>query len=265
MSRSARYIVLLTWILLLCVPCTARGQRTTTDVVQDIRSAYENLDLAVATARITVALDNFERFSPAELSEIYKISALVRFSRGDEAGTREHLALALQVNPDLIMEARETPPQLMALFEELRAASADTPAQEKELRYLILQDPRPAAVMRSMLLPGWGQLYKQQQRKGILLMSAWGATSIGTLVAHVQRNKAEDHYLDAGTLEALNDRYPAFDRWHRVRNNLFVAASAIWVYSYIDALLQRPVDTAPLQVYLIPDPAGTELSLKLRF
>ena len=266
MSRSIRHILLIVWIVALCSPAMVRAQQTATEVIRDIKSAYENLDLNVAEARIEAALENFDRFSPVQLSEIYTISALVHFSRGDQERTIEQLDLALQIYPGLVLNTRETPPRVLALLDELQTARSSLQEPEEELRYIILHDPRPAAVIRSMLVPGWGQLYKKQQRKGIVLMSAWGTTAVGTLVAHAKRNNAEDFYLDATNLAEVNDRYPAFNRWHKARNNLFLAASAIWVYSYVDALLQNPAPPASgLQFQVMPNPAGTELSLTLSF
>ncbi len=266
MLRLSLHIALLMLMAALICPLTTRAQRSNVQEIEDIRSAYENLDLEVAEARIEAALDDFSRFSPVELGQIYIISALIHFSRGDEAGTREQLAFALQVNPNLMLTSRDTPPQVITLFEQLQAEKAASAGPEPELRYLVMQDPRPAAVMRSMILPGWGQLYKNEKRKGLMLMSAWGVTSAGTLIAQLQRHRAEDAYLSAETLEELNARYPKFDRWHKARNNLLVAASAIWVYSYVDALLRPPSPaSSPVELSLIPTPGNVELNLRVRF
>ncbi len=262
--RTILHIVLILMVAAACCPSLAMAQRSTTQEIQDIWSAYENLDLAVAEARVEAALEDFERFSPIELGQIHSIFALIHFSRGDEAGTLEQLDFALQVNPNLTLTSRDTPPQVIALFEQLKQEQSASSEPEPELRYLVMQDPRPAAVMRSMILPGWGQMYKKETRKGILLMSAWGATTAGTLVAHYQRKQAEDDYLGAQTLAELNDLYPTFDRWHKVRNNMFVAASAIWIYSYVDALLYAP-SPSPVQFHITPYPGNVELNLRVSF
>ena len=250
--------------------CPAFAQQSNQEIIGDIKNAYENLDFSVAEARIEAAINTFDRFTPAELGEIYSISAYIFFARDDQAGTRRQLDLALQIHPELKLSAREAPPQVIAILDELiqiRAASLPT---ETELRYLVVEDPRPAAVMRSMLLPGWGQLYKQEKKKGILLISAWGVTSIGALVAHNERKKAEEHYLASIDLQQINDRYPAFNKWHKTRNNLFLAAAGVWAFSYIDALLSRNLPPAqnknlPFKLSVVPNPGTPGIAMYYSF
>lgn len=246
------------------------AQQTNEEVIEDIKSAYENLDFPVAEARIESALASFEKFTPNELSEIYRIAALIRFADNDQDGARRQLALALQVNPELKLSTRENPPAIITLYEALLEERSAQTAPPTEIRYLVVQDPRPAAVVRSMLVPGWGQLYKKQKKKGIILVSAWGVTSAGTLLAHIKRRQAEDDYLASANLAEINDRYPAFDRWHKVRNNLIVAAAGIWLYSYIDALINMPSEASnqgslPIKLSYVPGPSSHQLSLNYTF
>lgn len=277
MRNNTHHTVLLATLVLalwgyLCPAAIGQqlGQQSNQEIIGDIKNAYENLDFSVAEARVDAAIDAFDRFTPAELGEIYSISALIFFARDDQAGTRRQLDLALQVNPELKLSAREAPPQVIAILDELIQIRAASLPAETELRYLIVEDPRPAAVMRSMVLPGWGQLYKKQRKKGILLMSAWGLTSVGVLVAHNERKKAEAFYLASIDLQQINNRYPAFDRWHKARNSLFIAAAGVWAYSYVDALLDHPSPLSnnkkhPLQLSFTPIPKNPSLSLNYSF
>ncbi len=264
MLRRALHIAL---VLVFCgISTNCLAQQSNEAVVSDIKGAYENLDFSVAEARIQEALASFERFSPNELGEIHTVYALILFARNDQAGTRKQLALALQVNPALQLSPRDTPPQVMEFMEELQALQRTTSVTETELRYLIVEDRRPAAVMRSMILPGWGQLYKNERKKGILLMSAWGATSVSALVAHLQRQQAEDDYLAATTPADIANRYDTFDTWHKARNNLAVAAAGIWVFSYVDALLRNPTPgNAPVRLNYVPTPHQHNVRLTVRF
>ncbi len=277
MRNNTHHIVLLLTLMLslwgsLCPAAIGQplSQQSNQEIIGDIKNAYENLDFSVAEARIEVAINAFDRFTPAELGEIYSISALIFFSRDDQTGTRRQLDLALQVNPELKLSAREVPPQVIMILDELIQIRAASLPAETELRYLIVEDPRPAAVMRSMILPGWGQLYKKQKKKGIVLISAWGLTSIGALVAHSERRRAEDHYLASIDLQQINDRYPTFNKWHKARNNLFFAAAGIWAFSYVDALLNHPDLThqnkhPPFELSFIPNPQSPGVSMYYSF
>ncbi len=273
MNRSVRHITLL---LLLCLAgvvtdvlvtdCAA--QQSNEAIIRDIRGAYESLDFSVAEARIEAALEGFDRFAPAELGEIHTVYALILFTRNDQAGTRKQLALALQVNPALQLSPQDTPPQVIEILDELIALRNTAGPAETELRYLVLEDVRPAAVMRSMLVPGWGQLHKNERTKGMLLMSAWGASAAGAVFSHVRRQQAEEDYLAATVPAAIEDRYNTFDRWHKTRNNLVVAAAGVWVFSYVDALLKKPSPAgkqSPVRLTYTPVPNKHSLTLRYRF
>lgn len=268
--------VLLSLLIALCLgglyPAqTAWAQEGNAKVLADIRSAYDGLDFPVAEARIETALENFERFLPAELTEIHVVYALILFARNDLAGAREQFGQALQLSPSLTLDPVDTPPQLLAVFDELKADYAREAGEaggEAEIRYLVLQDPRASAALRSMVVPGWGQLYKGERKKGFVLAGLWTLTAGGTLVAHLSRQQARDLYLDATTQAQALDRFQDYSTWHKVRNNFLLGAVGVWAYSYLDAILRgnpMPAPATGLQVSLLPAPTNPTLSLNFNF
>ena len=226
-------------MLLLVVPAKAQD-RSNSELINEIRQAYERIDFEVAEVRIQEALVGFDQFSPEELSQIHFYSALIHYARGDAPKAESEVLIALQLYPEFSADPLLTPPGLQEIVRATRATlPEETPAtlNSADIRYLVLEDRRPSAAMRSMLVPGWGQVYKGDRRKGHMLIIAWGTTAGGAITTHFLRQDAERRYLDANTQEEIFERFDAFDRWHKVRNNLFLAASAVWLYSYIDALL----------------------------
>ena len=245
------------------------GQVSADEVLQDIRSAYERVDLGIAEQRIKEALDNYEQFSPNELAQIYVFSALVNYAQDNRSEAESQLGLALQLNPRLEIDPIITPPGLVEIAEELKKVMASTGnavEEQPELRYLVVSDPRPGAALRSMVVPGWGQVYKGQKRKGYNLLGLWGVTAGGTIAAHILRANAENKYLDASTSSEALNLYDDFNRWHKVRNNLFIAATGVWVYSYIDALIyQTSPESRRVQVYAAPGLTGPQMKMIVRF
>ena len=263
--------------LLLCLsiaPVVVQAQTSNTRILEDIRSAYDGLDYAIAETRINEALRDYERFLPQELSEIHVLYALVLFAQSKQPEAEAQLELAVQLNPSLELDPLDTPPRLYEAFEEIKKGYADNAAEinsPQDVRYLLVYDPRANAALRSMVVPGWGQLYKGEKRKGIMLASLWGITASGSIVAHISRNQAQDHYRASETQAQTQSRFRAFSTWHKVRNNLMLAAAGIWVYSYIDAIVvggpiepgqQRDSDFG---VSLIPVNGGTHLSVRWQF
>lgn len=245
------------------------GQISATEVLRDIRSAYERADLDMAEQRIAEAMAQYEQFSAVDLAQVHEFSALVNYVKGDATEAEKQLGLALQLNPSLELDSILAPPGLVQIAEQLKTAlqeSGQIAEEEPEVRYLVLADPRPSAAMRSMLVPGWGQVYKGDRKKGYRMLGAWGLTAGGTLTAHILRKSAENKYLDATTLAGAQSLYDDFNRWHQVRNNLFLAAAGVWVYSYLDALIfQAPVGDQRVQFHAVPGPTGPDMHLVVRF
>lgn len=247
------------------------AQSSPVAVLDSIRTAYQRIDFDAAKTHIEHALDTFDQFSPSQLTDVHTYYARVLFSENDRSGARRQLMFALQLSPTLKLDPLETSPKLLALFDEVLAEMASAPAAgtaEPAVRYLIVDDPRSGATMRSMVLPGWGQLYKNERRKGALLIGLWSATAGGTLAAAVLRRRAEERYEDALLPADIQDRYRTFNTWHLVRNNLFLSAVGVWAFSYVDALLVWKAPSAGLPVagvQVMPVPGNTRVALSIRF
>ena len=92
-----------------------------------------------------------------------------------------------------------------------------------------------------MILPGWGQLYKGDKTKGKVLLTLWSLGIVGSVTSHLARENAEDKYLSEPIVLKSSrgiKHLTRFINW----NNLLIFSAAIWIYSYIDAVLTaRPL------------------------
>ena len=249
------------WLVCLMPKEVLWAQQNKALALAQIRAAYEALDFVVAEARITDALEAYQQFEPRELSEIHVLYALVLFARGDAEAAASQLDQALQLTPSLELDPLDTPPQLLSVFKTLqedRLRQDQMLPPSSDIRYLVIEDRRADAALRSMVLPGWGQMHKGERKKGSVVMGLWLVTAGGSLVAHIQRNQAKDHY-DASTTQAQTQaRFEAFSDWHKVRNNLLLGAAGVWAFGYIDTILSgradgRDLSTGrPFQMSVIP-------------
>ncbi|MDX1740901.1 MAG: hypothetical protein R3178_06390, partial [Rhodothermales bacterium] len=207
--------------------------------VEGVREAYEKLDFDLALARADSIIRIGERQDPSDLVQVHTIAALVHIARNRPSAAKPHFLSALSIDPDLELNPTIASPQALELFRSAQAEmrSADSRASPSAITYLRVYDPRPAAAYRSMLVPGWGQIYKGQRKRGYLFMGLWGATAAGTIAAHIVRHDREQAYLDETDPTQVPSRFDDFNRWHKVRNNLAIGAALTWVVSYLDALI----------------------------
>ena len=259
--------------MLLAGAVESAAQTDAEATVAAIWNAYESLEFEVAEARIADALAMYQSFVPSQLSEIHVVYALLLYAQDDLPGAETQLKQALQLRPATTLDPVETPPGLLAVFGRLKEeqAAINAATTEAEVRYLLVQDLRAGAAIRSMVLPGWGQRYKQEQKKGVLLMGLWGGTAGGALFAHIQRQQAKNHYDNSSTSAEALSRFDAFSTWHKVRNSLLLGAAGVWLFSYADAILTgapltvQPGDQQAFSINIQPQYGSTGLNISWKF
>lgn len=88
---------------------------------------------------------------------------------------------------------------------------------------------------RSLIVPGWGQLYKGNKTKGACILGG-EVVLIGGIIAaenlrasYVKKMREQPKHLDAYNTKA--------DNWENVRNVCIGGAAALYVYNLIDAMV----------------------------
>ncbi|MFQ5568663.1 MAG: hypothetical protein ACE5G0_03250 [Rhodothermales bacterium] len=232
--------VLIVNAVLLGVAVPVWSQSAPVPRVEDIWRAYQQLDYTAAADSAQAALEAFERYTPQELADVHTILGLLAFSQ-NPSETRYQFTQALNLNPRLALDSLMVSPKILTFFEqvksELAQARPDENTTPSAVRYVIVEDRRVEAALRSMVLPGWGQLHKGERTKGRILLGVWGAAAGGLVTTHLLRRQAENRYRAADTPADALARYGPFDRWHKARNAFLLGAAGVWIYSYVDALI----------------------------
>jgi len=98
------------------------------------------------------------------------------------------------------------------------------------------KDIYSAAVVRSMVLPGWGHLYSGNKTKGWILTSA-SALTLGSMVYFIfDANDKRSQYLNEVDPSLVDEKYNAYNTSYKIRNSLIVMYALFWIYSQIDIL-----------------------------
>lgn len=256
------------WLLLAGYPAPLHGQPTPQTRIAEIQAAYQQLDYKTAKEKALAALADYEAFTPAQLTEIHTLLALVYFSENEPEAARLQFEAALSLTPSLTLDPLLVSPKIRDFFAQVKEGWGQRqPAADERpavIRYIQVEDRRTAAAIRSFLLPGWGQHYKGETAKGWLFTSLWGAALTGTVVAHLQRRQAQHTYETENDPDRIRDRYASFNAWHKARNNLALATAGIWLLSYLDALITRPAHRS-FAIGPGPLPWQPQLYLRLRF
>ena len=225
----------------------------------------EELDYAAARRALEAFIARPASATTTELAKAHLLLGIVEYSEGAEEPARRQFVSALQLQPEIQPDPSSVSPKIIAFFDDLRSSLTES-SSTIETRYVTIVDDRPAAALRSMVLPGWGQLYKGHRGKAAVAGGAWFATAGATAVAHGLRRRARRRYVDETNPALVAERYDSFNKAHKARNTLAVSAAVVWVAAYIDALASpgRQV-IAPASLAVAPTPDGVVVSARIRF
>lgn len=210
--------------------------------VESIWEAYRQFDYTEARERAQAALAVRDRYTLEDLAEVHIILGLIAYSENEQGEARQEFIDALILNPNARLDALQVSPKILDFFEETRmrleqTRPEDLPDAVANPRYVLVPDRRAEAALRSMVLPGWGQLYKGQRTKGRVLLGVWGGAVVSSVTAHILRQEAYNDYKAASNPADAAALYDPFNRWHKARNALVLGAAVVWAYGYLDALV----------------------------
>ena len=116
------------------------------------------------------------------------------------------------------------------------------------------------ALLRSLALPGWGQLYNEQYIKSALVLAAEGLLVAGAIVEHHRAGDDHDVYQDLSRSEAVREA-----AWRRHSRRIDKRNTYLWYYAglkflsaidaYVDAHLYR-FDEGPFGVEVRAGPGN---------
>jgi len=238
------------FVLALLSIVTALAQTDSQRIIQEIIQDYDSLRYVDGEAKATTALKDHARFSPKQLVTLHTYLGFIEFALGKIDSAKVQFAAVLSLEPELRMDPVYTSPKIIALFEEVKRSqvskiNSGSVSAPKEIRYVMVEDRRSGAALRSLLLPGWGQLYKGQKTKGTMLLTAAGISAIGFVTLHIAQSQAHDDYRAAKTATEIDSKYADYNRLFKARNTAALACATLWLYSYIDAALTQPREAMP--------------------
>ena len=203
-----------------------------------VKQLYDAVNFRKAIATGDSLLQSGKNFSPDDLAFLHQYVAFSYFNTGKTDAARVHFLSLLSLKPKIRFDAAETSPKIIAYFEQLRKDfSTLTPnsRQPAFTKYVISTDRRPTAAWRSAILPGWGQFYKGQKTRGILLGGAFWGSLAATAVAILKENDLRNKYEAETDPAAIARRYNTFNSWFKTRRALTAATIGFWLLNVVDA------------------------------
>jgi len=220
--------------------------QTQQNLFQQMMQAFQNLKFENAEKIAKQITADYESHTLSELVEAHKILGVIAYQRDMNLQEAQfQFDQALSIDQHVQLDSVYASIKTIHFFNDLKSKFISRPADNKveqniQYRYLIQPDLRPGATLRSMILPGWGQLYKNDKKKGYVLITSTATVTIATVIFHVVQNNAHHDYLNATEQGIIKKKYDKYNRYYKLRNNTAIIGGGIWLYAFFDALIAKP-------------------------
>lgn len=236
-----------------------RGQSSVDSVFHMVDSLYTSGAFSQAELEARRLLES-EILSDSVSLAAEQWVAFALVAQGEHALAREHFTRILRRRPQYQLDPKLTSPKILAVFDETKAAFLATEPREAG-PHAVTEITTPGAVtFRTVLFPGWEQLYHRRTTVGAVFLGAGIATLGAGIVLDFARRSAREDYLAAITPEDLESKYQTYNRASKKEGWAFASFAAVYVLSEIDVFLQN----SPVSLSLQPAGSGNP-SLLLAF
>lgn len=137
------------------------------------------------------------------------------------------------LNPEFVS------PKIIEVYKEAERM-VKKPTREKIIK---IRKPPPTTtecLVKSALLPGWGQITKREEKKGKLLIGAFSVSIAGLALSHLAYLSARNNYMNAVTTSDIEYQYSRYNFTYKTRYAMMEITLFVWFYGLTDILLTEP-------------------------
>lgn len=236
-------LLILIYIFLISFNLSAQIRQDSISVLKNELESFKYTDV-IKHADLMIL--HKEELSKATLIEVYRMKAIAQFSLSDEEGAKTTFTNILNIDTTYILDSSNTSPKIITYFNQLKrnylaGLSRQKQYLEAKTDTVIIQDERSSvmlrqAVIRSVIFPGLGHFYLNQNLKGITLSSLTVITLSSMIYYIIDSNSKQKDYLNARDNITIQTMYNKYNTSYKLRNISIISLAAVWLYSQIDIL-----------------------------
>lgn len=205
----------------------------------EVKALYELMQFDKAVSKGQSLLSSTHDFYPDQLIILHQYIGLSFYNLDKADSAKVHFLTLLSINPDYQLDPIQTSPKIIDFFNKIKFYYQQMNKDEKQLsycKYIFIEDPRPSAVWRSAILPGWGQYYKKQERKGKIFGISFISSGLLAVGSYLIEDSYHQDYLHSKEQSQIDKYYDKYNQWHKTRKVLTYTSAGIWIASVFDAL-----------------------------
>lgn len=212
----------------------------TIEVVKQVIDLYFSGNIDGAEHLALRALDNPNALSRLDRFNLYKILAFCAVANDDVEGGIRRFKSALSLDPNIAVDPITWSPKVRHVLELARSEYDKQAKGERSYRLAIEAEICRNASLKSLYLPGSGQISKGHKWEGWIVGSLFWCTTATFVYSQLTLPTARNRYDNAkNTTEAVN-RWEDYRDTYRINLISGTVAVSIYTYTFLDALWRRP-------------------------
>lgn len=196
-------------------------------------------------------------FSKEDILDIYKLKGISHYSLSEDDAAKKSFIEILRIDTAYTLDSTKISPKIISFYSQVKqnyiqqqkeieantVVRIDTvyiPKVEYDVEH---ENNLKGAIGRSLIIPGWGQLYLESSFKSILLTVLGSASLASTVYYFIKTEDKEQAYLVETDPKMIESRYNEYNNSYMKRNISLITFGVLWVYSQLDLLFLTDDET----------------------
>ena len=253
--------------------------------VGEIREKFESFEYENVINLSRQLLMSKKELSDEDMVDLYLMKGVSHYALGDEESASASYFEILRLDENFEPDPVKISPKIITFFDKVKrqyrqiiSIKKETIPEKKDSSASLQKDLIKLkgdllrnSIARSLILPGWGHLYLNDNTKGWILTGA-GTAVLGTMLYFIfDTNAKENDYLNETNRNLMNSKFEDYNSAFKIRNALILSYIVLWLYSQIDILFASDelifnnITTRLSTDIRESSMTGIELSLLIRF
>ena len=191
---------------------------------------------------------------------------------GNVESAKSRFKAMLSLDPEIELDPLSTSPKIVSVFQEAKAEfeADNTPVAPDTLAPDLAPFEHRAGVwvgpaLKSLVLPGLGQLANGDHAKGIIFMSAEALSLAGLVVSQMWYEDARREYGENTDPDRMAALYNEYNRWYMMRNGFIATSAGICLLSSVEAIIgayEGEFERRDRGLGFAPLPGGVEITYR---
>ncbi len=224
---------------LLAAPDDPESSNDGSDIVAEVIAYYNGGMISDAELTAHKALDSPEKLSTFERFTLHKILAFCSVANNNDDNAILQFREAIRINPAMKPDPITWSPKVRELFAQAKQESERDAAIEEYYRVTLEADLGRKASLKSLYLPGAGQLMKGHDR-GIYITLLFIGAAATFIYSQSNLPSAKERYQQATELDDIEKQWKRYSDLYHLSYISGTVAGSVYFYAYFDALWSKP-------------------------